>query len=117
MLFCHFAVPCSSPTGLLAHAQLSPSKIRAKWGALADWCWRGTPRGYSVLVKVNDTVHMENKTWSGNYTVGPLSTGFRLEGLSIHTRYSLRVAALTDKGPGPYSDAIQIGRGKYELPT
>ncbi|XP_074634158.1 uncharacterized protein LOC141892721 isoform X1 [Acropora palmata] len=101
-------VPCSSPTGLLAHAQLSPSKIRAKWRALPDWCWRGTPRGYSILVKVNDTVHMENKTGSGNYTVGPLSTGFRLEGLSIHTRYSLRVAALTDKGPGPYSDAIQI---------
>lgn len=75
------------------------------------------PRGYSVLVKVNDTVHVENKTWSGNYTVGPLSTGFRLEGLSIHTRYSLQVAALTDKGPGPYSEAIHIGERKFERPT
>ena len=52
---------------------------------------------------------MENKTWNGRYTVGPLSTGFLLEGLQTHTRYGLQVAALTDKGPGPYSETVKIG--------
>lgn len=101
-------VPCSSPSDLLAHSQSSPSKIRVKWRTISEPCWRGTPRGFSVFIKVNETVHVGNNSWNGHYKVGPLSTGFMLEGLQTHTRYSLQVAALTDKGPGPYSKDVQI---------
>ncbi|KAJ7376073.1 hypothetical protein OS493_037078 [Desmophyllum pertusum] len=99
-------VPCSTPERLAADSYFSPFKISVTWTALSNPCWQGVPRGYSIRLQVKNTVHEENKTWSGEFSVGPLSTDALLEGLQTYTTYSLQVAALTDMGPGPYSEAI-----------
>ena len=63
-----------------------------------------------MRLKVKETAHMENKTWSREYFVGPLSRSVPLEGLHTYTTYSLQVAALNGKGLGPYSEAIHVGQ-------
>ena len=95
---------------MVARNHSSPNKIRLIWQPLAKSCWRGIPKGYSVRLKVKESAHVENQTWSRNFSVGPLSTGVLIEGLQTYTTYSLQVASLTNKGPGPYSEAIHVGQ-------
>lgn len=65
-----------------------------------------------MLLQVNKTAHRENKTWSRQFFLGPSTTGFLIEGLQTYTTYSLQVAARTDAGPGPYSEALYVGERK-----
>jgi len=86
----------------------SPSRIKVAWKALSESCWRGVPRGYFIRLQVNETVHEKNKTWRQEFSVRSNSTEAVLEGLQTYTKYKLQVAAMTERGLGPYIEAVYV---------
>ena len=102
-------VPCSPPSGLEAGSHHAPSRIKVAWKALSESCWRGVPRGYSIRLQVNETAHEKNKTWRQEFSVWSNSMKAVLEGLQTYTKYRLQVAAMTERGVGPYSEAVYVG--------
>lgn len=108
----HFLlVPCRAPSGLAADNHTAPFEIKVTWKALSRSCWQGVPRGYSIRLQVNETAQdwEGNRTWREEFSVWSNSTEALLEGLHTSTTYSLRVAALTERGAGPYSEALYVG--------
>ena len=104
-----FPVPCSSPSGLKAGSHHSPFRINVSWKALSESCWRGVPRGYSIRLQINETAHERNKTRRQEISVWSNSTTAVLQGLQTDTKYRLQVAAMTERGMGPYSEAVYAG--------
>ena len=107
--FISFLVPCSPPSGLEAGSHHSPFRMEVTWNALSESCWRGAPRGYSIRLQVNENAHEKIKTWRQEFSVWSNSTKAVLEGLKTHTKYRLQVAAMTERGLGPYSEAVYVG--------
>lgn len=107
--FLSFQVPCSPPSGLEAGSHHGPSRIKITWKALSDSCWRGVPIGYSIRLQVNETAHEKNKTWRQEFSVWSNAMKVVLEGLQTYTKYMLQVAAITERGVGPYSEAVYVG--------
>lgn len=107
--FISFLVPCSPPLGVEAGSHHSPSRIKVAWKALSESCWRGVPRGYFIRLQVNETVHEKNKTWRQEFSVRSNSTEAVFEGLQTYTKYKLQVAAMTERGLGPYIEAVYVG--------
>ena len=105
----NFSVPRSPPTGLAAINFFSPSRLYATWKSLPAVYWQGIPTGYSIRFQVKHTIHEENETWTGEFLVLPYSTKALLKGLQTYATYSLKIAAVTEIGPGPYSEEILIG--------
>lgn len=103
-----FPVPCRSPVGLVAGNHSSPLGIKVTWEALSESCWQGVPRGYSIRLQVNETAHEENKETEELF-VWSNSTEALLKDLQPRTTYSLQVAAMTERGKGPYSEPVFVG--------
>ncbi|XP_058941920.2 uncharacterized protein [Pocillopora verrucosa] len=102
------SVPRSPPTGLAAINFFSPSRLYATWKSLPAAYWQGIPTGYSIRFQVKHTIHEENETRTGEFLVLPYSTKALLKGLQTYATYSLKIAAVTEIGPGPYSEEILI---------
>lgn len=93
---------------LVAGNYSSPFGIKVAWNALPESCWQGIPRGFSIRLHVKETAHEEDKE-TEEFFVLSNSTDALLENLKTRTTYSLQVAAMTERGTGPYSAAIYVG--------
>ncbi|XP_078380263.1 uncharacterized protein LOC144663223 [Oculina patagonica] len=100
-------VPCSPPTRLVAGNHSSSFGINVAWKALSESCWQGVPRGYFIRLQVNETAPEENKETEELF-VWSNSTEALLQDLQPRTTYRLQVAAMTERGAGPYSEPVYV---------
>ena len=107
-------VSSPAPTGAPRGLNITPVKSRSlsvEWGAVPCLHQGGPITGYILHYSING---------SGSYTVnitGEENRQYNLTELTPFTNYSVQVAAVNDRGTGPYSTPLNVTIQEGELKT
>ncbi|XP_032227933.2 uncharacterized protein LOC5503808 [Nematostella vectensis] len=97
--------PSAAPTGLSAVNKTSPHKVSVQWGPVPLGDQNGVILGYYIQLYPVSTADEEPRSKNA-ITIRVLDPemGAIVPGLQSYTVYSVRVAAFTAEGTGPYSE-------------
>ncbi|XP_048588761.1 uncharacterized protein LOC5503828 isoform X2 [Nematostella vectensis] len=101
--------PSAAPTGLSAVNKTSPHKVSVQWGPVPLGDRNGVILGYYIQLYPVSTADKEPRSKDA-MTIRVLDPemGALVPGLQSYTVYSVRVAAFTAEGTGPFSKAIYV---------
>ena len=94
---------------------LSSSSLNVSWSPLHERYHEGVLIGYNISYKVVDNyTDIRGGSLVGVYNCsGGEKTSCKIPGLSLHTPYGIRVAAVTIAGNGLWSSLINGTTGDY----
>ena len=98
-----FAVPSQAPRNFKV-VGVNPNSIEVQWSPVPPQYIQGVLSGYRVQYKRKSSFLSNN---GKSLTVNSSVTAVQIRILEANTKYVLTVAALTRKGPGPYSGEVQ----------
>ncbi|EDO32659.1 predicted protein [Nematostella vectensis] len=101
--------PSAAPTGLSAVNKTSPHKVSVQWGPVPLGDQNGVILGYYIQLYPVSTADKEPRSKDA-ITIRILDPemGALVPGVQSYTVYSVRVAAFTAEGTGPFSKAIYV---------